>query len=71
MPLPLYPLNKEYGGIYLDSDMIITKKLDLFRSVQFAASKEGGADNLSNGVLFAVPGQELLKVSSYMLDSYL
>ena len=32
----------EYGGIYLDSDMVITKNLDIFRHVQFAANKTGG-----------------------------
>ena len=60
----------EYGGIYLDSDMIITRKLDLFRSVQFAANKEGGDGSLSNGILIAVPGQELLKIWLDSWDTY-
>ena len=59
MSFVLFP---EYGGTYLDSDMVITKKLDIFRDVQFAANKAGSFPNLANGVMISVPGQDLLKV---------
>ncbi|XP_012934984.1 uncharacterized protein LOC106011108 [Aplysia californica] len=52
----------EYGGIYLDSDMVIFRNMDIFRAVQFAANKAGSNANLANGIMFSVPGAELLKI---------
>ena len=55
-------VSTEYGGIYLDTDMVIIKKLDIFRDVQFAANQEGSYEQLANGILFSVPGHHLLQV---------
>ena len=52
----------EYGGIYLDSDMVVIRQLDVFRSAEMVAGKAGSKDHLSNGVLIAVSNHGLMKV---------
>ena len=60
---PMFSCNlQEYGGIYLDSDMVVIKKLDMFRDVQMAAGKAGSSWNLANGVLISVANHSLMKV---------
>ena len=50
----------EYGGIYLDSDVVVLRPLDIFRESHFAAGKAGSSINLANGILIAEPQNSLL-----------
>jgi len=60
----------EYGGIYLDSDMVLTRKLDIFREATFAASKAGSSANLANGAMFSEPNSTVLQDWMELWNTY-
>ena len=51
---PLFP-PPEYGGIYLDTDQVVLKPVDVFRLTGFSVFEEGGTGYISNAVMFARP----------------
>ncbi|XP_012937849.1 uncharacterized protein LOC101860810 [Aplysia californica] len=58
---------RDFGGIYLDTDSLILKPIDIFRATSFAAGLEGNFPTMSNALMLAEANHSLL---THWLDHY-
>ena len=57
----------EYGGVYLDNDMLLIQSIDYYRRFEFALSWDSDADGIGNQLLIANKNARLLRA---MYDGY-
>jgi hypothetical protein len=59
----------EYGGIYLDTDILVVRSFDPLRNYTVVMGQET-VDKINNGVILAQPGAEFLKLVAESYSVY-